>query len=516
MNQLKSGKFNFLLFSFIFLFFSFVFFSNVEAASTARLYFLPKSGEFEIGKVFQVRFAVDTGGTAINLVEANISFSENLEVTSFSKEGTIISLWFNEPKFSNTERTISFVGGIPNPGFSGIGRLLIINLKTKKAGSAWLKVSSAQVLANDGFGTNILKESDSANFTLFESKLPKLTSQKIEIFSPTHPNPTKWYKERDIILSWAWQPNIVGYSYLLDRESTTIPDDIIDDLATSVAYSNVAEGIWYFHLKAKTGTGWSDTSHFRIRIDSTPPSVLKVYSEQGEITFNSSPTLRFETKDELSGIDYFAIKINENDFIKVKENFYQLPKQKPGDCRLTVRAYDFADNFLEESLVITIKEIPQPVITYWTKEVLIGETINQLNILGTGPDEAKIKFFLIHENGEERVKETEVKEGKWRLSISELLPPGKYRGYAKAIISEEESPPSSEIEFKVVKTGLRFLFWIIPVEVVWGIIIALICLVGILLTLYLGVKRKFKKCNIFVRQILARKNKGVKIKKKLQ
>lgn len=515
---LKIFVFSVWFFGFLFFIFGF---TQAQTPATASLYFLPDSGSFEVGKIISVRFAVNTGNNPINLVEATLSFSKNLEVTSFSKNGSIISLWFNEPSFSNTDQTIYFSGGIPNPGFTGIGRLLIINFKAKSAGSAWIRVSSAQVLANDGFGTNILKESGSANFVLYETGLPKPSqpgpikeeiSSKIKIFSSTHPDQNKWYKEKNIILSWTWQPTITDYSYLLDQKTSTIPDNIGEGLVTSTAYLEVSEGIWYFHLKAKTSAGWGETSHFKIQIDNTPPSFLKISSDQGQITFNPSPTLRFETKDELSGIDYFAVKINEGEFVKTKENFYQIPKQKPGNYQITVRAYDLAGNYLEENFVITIESIPRPVITYWTKEILIGETIGNLNIFGIGPDKAKIKFFLIHENGEQKIKETEVSQGKWRLSLSELLPAGKYRGYAIASIEGEESLPSSEIEFKVIKTGLRFLFWIIRPEMIWEIIVALICAVGILLTLYLGVKRKFKKCDTFVRKILARKDKGVKIK----
>lgn len=488
----------------------------------ASLYFLPESGSFEVGKTFSVRLAVDSGESSINLVEANLSFSkENLEVTSFSKSGTIINSWFNEPSFSNSAGTISFSGGIPNPGFSGIGRLLIINFKTKAPSSAWIKISSAQVLANDGLGTNILSLSGQANFTLFETGLPKPVEPapkkeevkkevKVKIFSSTHPDQTKWYKEKNIILSWAWQQGITDYSYLLDQKPETMPDNSGEGLSTSTAYLNVSEGVWYFHLKPKTSAGWQKPTHFKIQVDATPPTDLKISSDQGKITFNPSPTLRFEAKDELSGIDYFTVKIFENEPIPVKENYFQLPKQKPGDCLISIRTYDKAGNYKEENFVITIESIPIPRITYYTKELLIGETIGSLAVRGTGPEEAKIKFYLSHESGKTITFETETKEGKWGLIIQQLLLPGEYSGQAMAMIGDEESRHSKEVEIKVIKTGLRFLFWIIRPEMVWGIIIALICGVGILLTLYLGAKRKFQKCDVFVRKILAKKDKGEK------
>ncbi len=519
--QSKIENFYFLIIIFIssFLVFNLTPFCAIaQTAFSASLYFLPATGYFEVDKLISIRFAVNTGDDQINLVEATISFSNNLEVTSISKQDSIIKLWFNEPTFSNAERKIYFSGGIPNPGFKGLGRLLIINFKAKIPGSAWIMISSAQVLANDGFGTNILKSSGQANFTLYETGLPKPTTIKPEpktavaqlsIFSSTHPHQEKWYQNKNLILSWTWKAGITDYSFLLDRNLKTVPDNIGEGLNTSVSYSDLEEGVWSFHLKAKTSAGWSETVRFKIQIDNSAPSYLKVFSQDGEITFNPSPTIIFEAKDELSGIDYFAVKINENDFAKVEKDTYQIPKQRPGEHQIIVRAYDRAGNYLEE-LVITIESIPRPIITYWTKEMLIGETINSLNILGLAPKDSKIKLFLTHENGKTETFETETQREKWRLSVSKLFLPGKYRGYAIAMIGDEESPPSKAIEVKVVKSGLRF--WIIPPEMIWGLIVVLICGFGILLTLYLGGRRKFQKCDLFVRKLLAKKDKGVKIK----
>jgi len=496
--------------------------SNIKAQATpsARLYFLPKSGSFEVGQVISVRFAVNTGDNPINLVEANLSFSnETLEAIGFSKSGSIINLWFNEPSFSNSGGTIYFSGGIPNPGFTGIGRIIIINFKAKKAGSAWIKVSSAQILANDGLGTNILSSTDSANFNLYKSGLPEPTQPppikgeiKVRIFSSTHPDENKWYQGKNIILGWDWQPGITDYSYLLDQKPETIPDNSGEGLSTSTAYLNVSEGIWYFHLKAKTKDGWQTTNHFRIQIDSTPPTDLKISCDEGKITFNPSPTIRFEAKDELSGIDYFTVKIFDNQPVEVKENFYQLPKQSPGNILIGVRVYDKAGNYKEENFVITIEPIPVPIITYYTKELLVGETLNSLIVRGIGPEDSKIKFYLNHESGKTSDFETETKEGKWALVIHQLLLPGKYSGYATAIISNEEGHPSKTVEILIKKSGLRFLFWIIPPEMIWGLIVALICGLGILLTLYLGARRKFQKCDVFVKRLFARKEKENEVK----
>ncbi|MCX7778675.1 MAG: cohesin domain-containing protein [Patescibacteria group bacterium] len=488
-----------------------------QATPSASLYFSPASGTLEVNKPFSISLMVKTGGNAINLIEANLSFSKNLQVISLSKSGTILSLWFNEPSFSNPNGTISFSGGIPNPGFNGSGRVLTINFKVKSAGSAWVTISSAQVLANDGFGTNILKNTSQANFTLYETGLPKPAQppplqpvkpeppSKVKIFSSTHPEETKWYQEKNIILSWTWQSGITDYSYILDQKPETVPDNSGEGLNTSTAYLNLNEGIWYFHLKAKNEAGWGETNHFKIQIDTTPPVDLQITVDEGHFTYNPAPTLRFSAKDELSGTDYYTVKILENPPIQVKENYLQIPKQKPGDLSIAVRAYDKAGNYSEKNLMITIEPIPIPKINYYQKELLVSETLGSLVVRGIGLPGAKIKLYLNHESGKTLSAEEEVQEnGHWGITYSQVLLPGQYSGYAIAMIGEEESRPSKEIEVKVVKNGLRFLFWIIPPTMVWSLIAGLaIWALGVSLTLCLGIKRKFRKCDFYLRKFLS-------------
>lgn len=73
--------------SFCHFFSHFLIFNITEAAATARLYFLPESGTFEMGKSFQIRAVVDTGEQSTNAFEDTISFSKDtLEVTNISND----------------------------------------------------------------------------------------------------------------------------------------------------------------------------------------------------------------------------------------------------------------------------------------------------------------------------------------------------------------------------------------------------------------------------------------------
>jgi len=263
----------------------------VQAASkSAKLYFLPTSGTYEVGQNFSVRVSVDSGGQAINAVEDVLSYSKNtLRATSISKESTVIALWVKDPVYNNSIGVISFGGGIPSPGFNGLGRLFRVYFKPIGVGSAWISYSSsAKVLANDGLGTNILASVGRADFTIKAKAAapvtpvtpapiePTIVPITLNIYSLTHPDESKWYNKPDILLSWDWEPSITAFSYLINKTAKDTPNNRGQGLDTSISYTEVTEGAWYFHIKPRTRAGWGETTHYKVQIDITAPSELKI------------------------------------------------------------------------------------------------------------------------------------------------------------------------------------------------------------------------------------------------
>jgi hypothetical protein len=120
-----------------------------------------------VGQTFTVRIAVSSP-QAVNAVSASLSFPRDmLQVTSVSKIGSILNLWVQEPSFDNNAGTVSLEGVVPNPGFTGSnGSVLSINFRVIAPGTANLRFASASLLANDGYGTNILKNRGTASYTL--------------------------------------------------------------------------------------------------------------------------------------------------------------------------------------------------------------------------------------------------------------------------------------------------------------------------------------------------------------
>ena len=133
----------------------------------ATLFILPKEGTFALDEDFQATVNVDTN-MEINAASGEIYFPvDELEVIDLSKEESIFSLWVIEPSYSNIDGTIQFVGVLPTPGFKGKeGKILTITFKAKKEGKAEIKFEEGLVLANDGRGTDILKERKGASYEL--------------------------------------------------------------------------------------------------------------------------------------------------------------------------------------------------------------------------------------------------------------------------------------------------------------------------------------------------------------
>ena len=96
------------------------------------------------------------------------------------------------------------------------------------------------------------------------------------INSVTHPDQDKWYKNNNPTFNWTKPDDpsgIAGYSFILDQKATTVPDTTIDTTERTKSYTDVADGTWYFHVRAVDGAGnWGPASHYKIKIRTVFPT----------------------------------------------------------------------------------------------------------------------------------------------------------------------------------------------------------------------------------------------------
>lgn len=137
-----------------------------EIVSKTTISLEPEEDNFVINQ--QVSISVNVNANRpINAVEGTINFPiDNLGVASLSTEGSILTLWVQEPSFSNESGLIEFAGAILPGGFQGQGKILTIVFEPKKLGPAKLSFSAASVLAHDSKGTDILEEMVGAIYSI--------------------------------------------------------------------------------------------------------------------------------------------------------------------------------------------------------------------------------------------------------------------------------------------------------------------------------------------------------------
>jgi len=342
----------------------------VTQAAEAYFYLAPSQGVFRVGENFSVSISINVEGMAINAAQAKIYFPiDKLKVIQVSKEGSIFTLWPEDPNFSNAKGEISFIGGLPSPGFIGkSGKIITIVFQGKAEGQARVYSGQEKILANDPHGTDIFAGSQDGNYSILP---PEKIPPKIE--------------------------------------------------------------------------------------DTQPPLPFEIiFDNEGDPT-NPQPLLYFETKDELSGMSHYEVKIGDRDFQKVevgKTKPFRTPILEPGAYLITVRAFDKAGNFVESKIEIKIESILVPEITICPKTFKSGE--EKLFIAGTALPETKQIVFL--EKDSQIVKQWETfsnKEGDWFLAKDELLKSGVYKIFVKTQDKRGAiSNPSESCFVKVILGGI--------------------------------------------------------------
>lgn len=332
---------------------------NARAAEGASLLFSPASGSFTVGGTFNVSIIVNTGGKSINAAKVDIKFPANkLQVVNPSAGTSFISIWVNQPAFSNTAGTINFQGGLPTPGIkTDAGIISTITFRATSPGPAKLSfVDTSQILLNDGQGTDILTSRGDANFTLGLA-----APEGPVISSSSHPDQNAWSQNRTAQFSWDEIIDATGYSYLFDQNPRSTPPERAD--ATANRTANVTadtDGRWYFHVRAKVAS-WGGTSHYAVLIDSTAPAGFTPSIDPPNPEPNRRPELKFLTTDAMSGIEHYEMQLIGLDDLNQATPFFveqtspvRLPELAAGRYQVVVRAYDQAGNSTDGKLEFTV------------------------------------------------------------------------------------------------------------------------------------------------------------------
>jgi len=459
-------------------------------AQQASYYLSPTKGDYKIGEQFSVKVFVSVEGIAINAAQAAIYFpADKLKVVRISKVSSIFTLWVEEPVFSNSRGKISFLGGLPSPGYLGAaGQIISILFQAKNEGTARVTFSGEKILANDPWGTNIFSSSTGGEYNIREGEVPVEPSVKKpdvpKINSPTHPNEDAWYDNNNPEFNWDLPKDITGLSYIFNEESSSIPATSPGGLFDSKIFEQVEDGIWYFHLRLQNEQGWGKTGHYRVKIDTQPPGPFELNIDNGGDPTNPRPLLYFEAEDDTSGIKQYDIQIGDDDFfpfLEEKADPFTLPHQNPGKRRIKVIAIDYAQNRTEASAELVVESIEVPQITVCPDEFVSAEEV--LYLAGTALPESDVLIFF--RKGDELVKQWETQsdeKGNWFLTEEGLFRSGIYNVTARTRDSRGAvSYPSKGCNVKVILSGIAIGPWIIS----YSSLLLLLILLFLVLLLFL-------------------------------
>lgn len=456
----------------------------------ANFYFSPSIGSHTVGATFSVNVYLSSPAQAMNAASGIISFpKDKLEVISLSKTGSIFTLWVSEPSFSNSTGTVNFEGIVLNPGFSGSnGKVITINFKTKIAGNAPLTFSSGSVLASDGQGTNILMELGNANFQIgiAEPEAPEIiipseiagTPIAPTINSSTHPDPNKWYREKDAKFNWNIVKDIIGTRLILSKILTTIPTSTYTPPIHEHEFNDIPDGKWYFSVRLQNDVGWGAISRFRFQIDTQKPTSFEISEIIRKDLTNPKVSFNFDAKDKTSGIDYYEVQINEGDSQIWKDDgsgIYETPIQGPGKHTLIAKAFDRAGNSLANSIEFEIEALESPVITEYPKQLASGDTFV---IKGTSKYPNAQTIILFEKDGQEiqnQIVKNEA-DGSFMFIVLGKFNNGIYKVSAIAVDEREaKSFPSEEVVISIERPAfLRIGSWVVSLLAVLIPIVALI------------------------------------------
>lgn len=500
---------------------------SVALSANTTLTFSPATKTVSVGDRFTVRLLLNAG-QAVNASEATMRFSKDLlEAKSISKSGSVFTLWAQDPVFSNGAGTVTYSGGLPNPGVTGNGKtILTVTFEAQKKGTATLSLTGASVLANDGYGTQVLSGTGSATITIEEQEVtppteprqpeqPEAPTAKIVpvISSPTHPDETVWYKSRDVTAEWRASNGVQGYSVVFDDQAGTVPLERSWGKASTLTQT-VGEGIWYLHVRALYDTGWSDTRHFAVHVDATPPDAI-VAEVHRESESSRSGTVTFSSADALSGLDWFSIKLDTADFIDVTSP-YQFSNLSSGSHTIVVRALDKAGNeqTITLTFVVEVESMPPIVFADRTQRLVgrtsggapflvVGDTIrlsgfarsNEMLRITVRSEESVFTFPVADIIDQNPVEPAPQGYTAWKVEIQPNLSHGDHEVQVQALNEAGDIVGEAPtIKFRVIanvaQVGDYLITFRLIVYVLLGVIVLLLGAASTLLLLYLRSRKK--------------------------
>lgn len=302
----------------------------------------------------RVQVVLLSGGEAINAVQAVIAYDpsvaeakEIVTTRSFCQPDLFV-----EKIIDPAKGEIRIACGLPSPGFNGLrGIVAEVIFQPVRTGQLDLQLTDeTQVLANDGLGTNVLRAVTNASYQVTD----QAEAARLTIYSPTHPNPARWYQRREIEFTWPKIPDTL-YAVAFDQMPDTRPDGTRIATGHATAEQVNRDGVYYFHVAPIRNGTHGPASHLTVRIDATPPAKPDIRASTTVLKPGELLRLRFASTDTMSGLQKnYYVRIDQQVRLPTLPTMF-LAFDRVGSHTVTVRVFDQANNYRDAALAIKVK-----------------------------------------------------------------------------------------------------------------------------------------------------------------
>jgi hypothetical protein len=461
-----------------------------QAVEAATIRFNPSPVEVGLSETADVQIVVSST-ISVNSVEVEVSYPTDVVLAvEATAKGTVFPVTVFPPTRDNNTGRAKFTVAVTPPGYTGnSGVVGTISLKGQKLGVGKLRVVAAKVIANDGTGNNVYTGASDGDIVVNAVRKPQfIDSGDVGpvpvVTSTSHPDPSKWYKERNVAFAWEGGEE---YSWVFDQNPDTIPPMSSMGSATTTVRSGVGDGVWYMHVRAVKGNTWGATTTVKVQVDGSPPPGFELkFDPTNNGSSSALPLISFETDGAQAGIDRYELSLDGGDFVVVRSP-YQMPQVKPGKHTVEVKAIDKAGNETMARADLDVVPLgPKPTLSSPSSgtTLAIGED-NEFK--GKAPAGSTVQLFA---NGQFVVSATANDKGEFTIKLNSQIVPGEYEFKVRAVKTGHlYSEFSDSIKAKVApggSGGLAIGGFVVPLWITMILyVVIILALIGGLIYLFI-------------------------------
>lgn len=143
-------------------------------------FIIPDRLQYRLGEIFPMKLEMIGVERPINVVQADLSFNpQNLEAVMINTNDSFATI-FVQKEINNETGYVRLTGGLPSPGFKGSNGLFgTVFFRGKMPGLAKVEyLPTSMVLANDGKGTNVMKNLSAVTYLILPESVSKQESEQ--------------------------------------------------------------------------------------------------------------------------------------------------------------------------------------------------------------------------------------------------------------------------------------------------------------------------------------------------